>query len=63
MSAARHAMGSADAAWLHMDRPQNLMVINGVFWFDEQVDWERFAAVIEERLVGPFPRFRQRVSE
>lgn len=56
-------MGSADAAWLHMDRPQNLMVINGVFWFDEQVDWERFAAVIEERLVAPFPRFRQRVSE
>ena len=56
-------MGSADAAWLHMDRPQNLMVINGVFWFDEQVDWERFRTVIEERLVRPFPRFRQRVSE
>lgn len=58
-----HAMGSADAAWLHMDRPQNLMVINGVFWFDEQVDWGRFRAVIAERLVQPFPRFRQRVTE
>jgi hypothetical protein len=25
---ARHGMSTADAAWLHMDRPTNLMVIN-----------------------------------
>ncbi len=59
----RHAMGSADAAWLHMDRPTNLMVINGVMWFDEPLDWDRVRAVIGERLVAPFPRFRQRVAE
>ena len=63
MGTTQHPMGSADAAWLHMDRPQNLMVINGVFWFDEPVDWERLRAVLEERLVRPFPRFRQRVSD
>lgn len=56
-------MGSADAAWLHMDRPQNLMVINGVLWFDEQVDWDRLREVVRERLLDPFPRFRQRVHE
>ncbi len=56
-------MSNADAAWLHMDRPQNLMVINGVLSFDEQVDWERLREVLQERLVGPFPRFRQRVRE
>jgi diacylglycerol O-acyltransferase / wax synthase len=61
--ATRHAMGSADAAWLHMDRPTNLMVINGVLWFDEPVDWDRVRTVIGERLVDPFPRFRQRVVE
>jgi len=63
MSAVRHAMGSADAAWLHMDRPQNLMVINGVLWFDEPLDWERLREIVLERLVTPFPRFRQRVHE
>ncbi len=60
---ARHSMNSADAAWLHMDRPTNLMVINGVLWFDEPVDWDRLRSVLRERLVEPFPRFRQRVSE
>ncbi len=61
--ATRHAMGSADAAWLHMDRPENLMVINGVMWFDEPMDWDALREVIVNRLVTPFPRFRQRVSE
>ena len=32
------AMSSADAAWLHMDRPTNLMVINSVLLFDEPID-------------------------
>jgi WS/DGAT/MGAT family acyltransferase len=54
-----HAMSTADAAWLHMDRPTNLMVINSVLWFDEPIDWRATKAVLRERLVGPFPRFRQ----
>lgn len=57
------AMSSADAAWLHMDRPNNLMVITGALWFDEPLDWERVREVISTRLVDRFPRFRQRVSE
>jgi diacylglycerol O-acyltransferase / wax synthase len=55
-----HAMSSADAAWLHMDRPTNLMVINSVLWFDERVDWDAYTAVIRDRLVARFDRFRQR---
>lgn len=58
-----HAMSSADAAWLHMDEPTNLMVITSALWFDEPVDWERAREVIRTRLVEPFPRFRQRVVE
>ena len=36
MSAQR--MSNADAAWLHMDRPTNLMVVNALLWFEEPVD-------------------------
>jgi diacylglycerol O-acyltransferase len=56
-------LSAADAAWLHMDRPTNLMVINTVLLFDEQLDWERLAEVLSTRLVAPHPRFRQRVTE
>ena len=53
----------ADAAWLHMDRPTNLMVINSVLLFDEPVDWALYAQITQERLVDRYPRFRQRVVE
>lgn len=56
-------MSNADAAWLHMDRPTNLMVINSILRFQARLDWERLAEVVRERLVGSYPRFRQRVVE
>ncbi len=59
----RQRMPSADAAWLHMDRPTNLMVINAVWLFDERLDVSRLREVIEQRLLRPYPRFRQRVVE
>jgi len=61
MSAQR--MGNADAAWLHMDRPTNLMVVNALLWFDEPVDADRVREILRSRLVEPFPRFRQLVTE
>jgi WS/DGAT/MGAT family acyltransferase len=59
----RHAMSSADAAWLRMDRPTNLMIVNSVLWFDEPVDWERCKAVFLDRIVARFDRFRQRAAD
>jgi diacylglycerol O-acyltransferase / wax synthase len=59
----KQQMHSADAAWLHMDRPTNLMVVNSVLWFDEPMDLERGREVVRERLVEAFPRFRQRIVE
>ena len=56
-------MANADAAWLHMDRPTNLMVVNSLMWFDGPLDRERAEQVLRERLVDRFPRFRQRVME
>jgi diacylglycerol O-acyltransferase len=55
----RRAMPNADAAWLHMDRPTNRMVINAVLWFDEPIDAELLRGVLYERLGERFPSFRQ----
>jgi WS/DGAT/MGAT family acyltransferase len=55
----RHAMSTADAAWLHMDRPTNLMIINSVLWFAEPIAIDDLRAIYAERLVGRFDRFSQ----
>jgi WS/DGAT/MGAT family acyltransferase len=57
------AMPAADAAWLHMDRATNPMVVNSVIWFDEPLDWARAKQVFARRIVDEFPRFRRRVAE
>ena len=59
----RVAMSNVDKAWLEMDTPTNLMVINGVMLFDETINFERFKAILQERLVARYSRFRQRVIE
>ena len=56
-------MSSADAAWLRMDKPTNLMVINSIMWFDGEPDIDDVRKVVRERLVDPFPRFRQRIVD
>jgi diacylglycerol O-acyltransferase len=59
----RERMSPADAAWLHMDRPTNLMVVNAVIWFDAPVDWELVRKIFQTRMVGRYPRFQQRVVD
>ncbi len=54
-----HAMSHADAAWLRMDRPTNLMVINALLRFDTAPDWDAVQAVVMERIVDRFPSFRR----
>ena len=56
-------MSNADAAWLHMDRPTNPMVVNSVIWFEEPVDWKRARELFRRRIVDDFPRFSARVAE
>jgi len=53
-------IGPVDAMWLNMDRPNNLMVIDSVMWFDETIDWERLGPLIQRRLVDRYPLFAQR---
>jgi WS/DGAT/MGAT family acyltransferase len=56
-------MPTADTAWLHMDRPTNLIIVHSVLWFDAPVDWERVKELCRERLVERFPLFSQRVAK
>ena len=55
-------LSNVDAAWLHMEIPNNLMMITGIFVFDERVDFERMKTMLEQRLLI-FDRFRQKVVE
>jgi diacylglycerol O-acyltransferase len=60
---ATERMASADAAWLHMDRPDNLMVVNTVAWTDRPLDWDGVTDAVRRRLLPAFPRFSQRVLD
>lgn len=54
-------MGRADAAWLHMEDPTNLMMITGLFQFKRPLDRDRFRRVVEERLLS-YDRFKMKVG-
>jgi len=56
----RKPLSSIDFAWLRMDEPTNLMLINGVLVLGGPLAIERLRQVITERLL-PIERFRQRV--
>ena len=53
-------MSDADAAWLGMDAPDNLMMVTGVLRLQGRVDWLRFADVVEQRMLAPYPAFRRK---
>lgn len=56
----RRSMSGADAMWLHADRPNHLMVVDGIMWTDEPLDWARLRRTMQERLVDVYPVFHQR---
>lgn len=63
MSHTTRGMSGADAMWLHADRSNHLMIIDGVMWTEEPLDWDRVTRVIQERLIDEFPVFSQRAVE
>lgn len=56
-------MSAVDTAWLHMDRPTNLMVVHTIVWTDEPLDERALRGVVQSRLVDRFRRFRQRAED
>jgi diacylglycerol O-acyltransferase / wax synthase len=63
VTAGIRTMGGADAMWLHADRPNHLMVIDGIMWTEQRLDWDRMRTTVQERLVDLYPVFRQRPVE
>jgi WS/DGAT/MGAT family acyltransferase len=55
-------LAGEDAAWLHMDRPENQMVIAGLLELGGAPSREGLRRVVEDRLLE-IARFRQRVVE
>jgi WS/DGAT/MGAT family acyltransferase len=55
-------LAPVDNAWLRMEEPTNLMMITGVFLFDELMEMDALRQVVEERLLT-YRRFRQRVVQ
>lgn len=54
------SMSCVDSAWLHMDTPENLMMVEGILVFEQRLDFDRLWKLAESRLLK-FERFRQRV--
>ncbi len=52
-----------DAAWLHMDRPDNPLVINAVLLLEAGVDIEAVISRFLDVVVYPYPRFQQVIAE
>jgi diacylglycerol O-acyltransferase len=53
-------LSHVDAAWLSMEDPTNLMMVNGILIFKEEVDFDEFLEVVKHRWLR-FDRFRQHV--
>jgi len=58
----KEPISKVDTAWLRMEQPTNLMMINGVIIFDDQLDYERLLETIEQRFLT-FRRFRQKAVD
>jgi diacylglycerol O-acyltransferase len=54
----RQRLSGQDALWLDMDKPDNLMVVDSLFWTAAPMDWERFREVFRTRLWDRYPVFR-----
>ena len=59
---ARVALSPNDSLWLNMDSPENLMVIEGVMWFDEPLEMEAVTRALRERMVERYPVFTWRAE-
>ncbi len=55
-------MSKVDTAWLRMEQPTNLMMINGVIVLEAPLDYARLPETIEQRFLT-FRRFRQKAVD
>ncbi len=55
--AARVTLSPNDSLWLNMDTPENLMIIEGIMWFDEPLEVPAVIETLRTRLLGRYPVF------
>lgn len=58
----REPISKVDTAWLRMEQPTNLMMINGIIIMDEYLDYEALLETISQRFLA-FRRFQQRAVD
>ena len=58
----KEPISKVDTAWLRMEQPTNLMMINGVIMLDEHLDYASLLETIEQRFLS-FRRFRQKAVD
>ncbi len=58
----KEPISKVDTAWLRMEHPTNLMMINGVIMMDDNLDYEKLLETIEQRFLT-FRRFRQKAVD
>jgi len=58
----KEPISKVDTAWLRMEQPTNLMMINGVIMLDEHLDYDGLLETIEQRFLA-FRRFRQKAVD
>lgn len=56
----QHPMGGQDAAWWRMESSTNLMIVNALLDFDEELSYDELCELVRQRLL-PIPKFTQRV--
>ncbi len=58
----KEPISKVDTAWLRMEQPTNLMMINGVLTLEGPLDYEKLLETIEQRFLT-FRRFRQKAVD
>jgi len=58
----KEPISKVDTAWLRMEQPTNLMMINGVIMLDAHLDYDALIRTIEQRFLT-FRRFRQKAVD
>lgn len=58
----KEPISKVDTAWLRMEQPTNLMMINGVVIMEDALDYEKLLETIKQRFLA-FRRFRQKAVD
>ena len=62
LKSTKRPLSPVDTAWFRMDEPTNLMMITGIFTFENPISFEELKSILEQRMLH-YRRFRQLVIQ